>query len=407
MPQEMGTAPTQRNPASRKSTPTNRNSVSSKPKTGRDGSKNASQSDNSERTNALPSLEPSTARALLDTLYYSFKHVFNSTDYVATLRQIKRFFAEREYGKIFGPGEEERQRLAVYAADYAGGRAIGYNSLWSNEQGVRETLEGAVEKTMKMKDTVNSSETGPLRIACLGAGTGAEAVAVAGLLAQILKARAKEVETELPAGLEKEAADLANLKLNENADILPSTTPVPKPPIVVTCIDYADYSLVFEPVAKAISRSFPELADLASFCFEKLDLVSEADAPTLDSMFKDCVLITLNFTLNEILAQSKQGTVAFLQRLTSNCPQSCVLATIDSAGSFSDLPVGSQDSGQNKVYPAPMLLSLLSRGPFWEELASKDSVWWRLSKEDREESDSWYPARVEDFRCFVRVLRKR
>lgn len=361
MPQIVAPAPKLARPGQRKSQP----SQPQQRDAGRPRPKGAKPS----APSALPSLEPTTARALLQTLYTAFKPTFDLPDYQATLRFIKRCFAERDYAAIFGPGAAEKARLSVYAADYAGGRAVGYCELWSREDAVVELFEGCLKSKKALK------------VVCLGAGTGAEAVAVAGLLLRIMKQRAAD-------GRPMESAD--------------SESDAPKPSVEVICIDYADYSDVFASISAALAKSYPDLAAFTSFSFQKLDLISSTDAPALDSILASADFITLNFTLNEILAQSKAGAAAFLQRLSEHSRPGTIFCSIDSAGSFSDVAVGS-----DKVYPAPMFLSLLSRGSFWKLLVEKDSEWWRLEKGDREDAEAWYPARVEDFRCFVRVLRRR
>jgi len=387
MPQHSGAAPKQTRPStssSGKSTPTPR-------EYGTPTAKKVSKPEPQPETLADSLLPELHATRLLKALHKAFLPIFSMSSYHSTLRQIKRYFAERDYGKIFGPGDEERERLAVYAADYIGGRAVGYCCLWGQEEGIVNALERAVSAG---RSNGGQKRT---RIACLGAGTGAEAMAVAGLLARILESQRTEETGDVAPGLGK--LDISEATADSSL--------APEKPISVTSIDYADYSSVFQPVADAIAGSFPDVADICTFSFEKLDLISVKDAPRLDAILAESDIITLNFTLNEILAQSKSDTAAFLHRLTAKTRPGTIFASIDSAGSFSDLALPSAATGQEKVYPAPMLLSLLSRGPFWEELSSKDSVWWRLAKEEREEVEAWYPARVEDFRCFIRVLRKR
>ncbi|KAI9024184.1 hypothetical protein DFJ74DRAFT_74062 [Hyaloraphidium curvatum] len=377
----------------------------------------------------LPPLAPTTAHALLKCLHAAFEPTFASPSYVPTLRQIKSFFAARQYEKIFGPGAEERERLAVYAADYAGGRAVGYCELWAQEDSIRSVFRRA----LRGRDSVGAPSRElrqHTRILCLGAGTGAEAVAAAGILLRVLedmKAAGTDIGTGAAEGKstdesstragqgEKELLSAAaSLTLSDGgpsnaSNGQPLILDAPAPSISITCADYADYSAVFSTVESSLYASFGELYSVAAFHFERADLLAEATDPAssrLDELLSGADLITLNFTLNELLAQSKSRTAAFLQRLTSRTKPGAILATIDSAGSFSDLELSS-GGGEGKVYPAPMLLLLLSRGPFWEEVSARDGEWWRLPKAEREDVEAWYPARIEDFRCFIRVLRRR
>ena len=111
------------------------------------------------------------------------------------------------------------------------------------------------------------------------------------------------------------------------------------------------------------------------------------------------VLVTLNFTLNELFtAGGIAKTTQFLLKLTSCIPNGSLLLVVDSPGSYSETMVGKQ----SKKYPMQWLLHKIlsgTEGTVWTLLETDDSVWFRLSE------DLDYPIPLENMRFQLHLYR--
>ena len=105
-------------------------------------------------------------------------------------------------------------------------------------------------------------------------------------------------------------------------------------------------------------------------------------------------LITSMFTTNELFASSKAGTVNFLHSLSA-CHSGALLLIVESAGSYSEVTVGS------KVFPVHFLIHhVLSQNSNWELVSSTDSQWYRLPE------GLSYPMQLENMRYFYRLYKR-
>ncbi|KNE71520.1 hypothetical protein AMAG_15735 [Allomyces macrogynus ATCC 38327] len=155
----------------------------------------------------------------------------------------------------------------------------------------------------------------------------------------------------------------------------------PQRHLTVTTVDIGDYTSVLSRIETAFAPT-PSTTYKSSFSVGNL----------LDSTFPlpvgEATVVTLFFTLNELFAQSKAGAMAFLQRLIAALPRDAILVVADSAGSFSDLTIGSRE------YKITVLLDMM-RG--LRRVAGADSLWFRFIPELR------YPFKLENMRYFWRV----
>jgi 25S rRNA (uracil2843-N3)-methyltransferase len=140
--------------------------------------------------------------------------------------------------------------------------------------------------------------------------------------------------------------------------------------------------------------------------FKKADVLKLSDEE-LRSLFlpanleqpAETVLVTLMFTLNELLATSMPKTVSFLLRLTDLTQPNTLLLVVDSPGSYSTVSLGSTKStpvstasasaresdreetvNSERKYPLRFLLehTLLSvASGRWECVMSEESRWFR------------------------------
>lgn len=62
-----------------------------------------------------------------------------------------------------------------------------------------------------------------------------------------------------------------------------------------------------------------------------------------DTDLNGATLVTFMFVLNELFAESKAQTVTLLQRVLTDMPTGAHLLVVESAGSFSELQVGTRE----------------------------------------------------------------
>ena len=226
---------------------------------------------------------------------------------------------------------------------------------------------------------------GPIKVACLGAGAGAEIVAFAAYLHQ------------LSSG---DPADGA-IKLD------------------LIVIDSADWSLHVENLYKTVTQPLKisayasnaiqaaniPLVNSGMFeCrFQKSDLL-KMDLSELQTLLQGVDLVTLNFTLNELYSVSLSLTQRFLLNLGTCLQKGALFLVVDSPGSYSTVRL----NGKEKTYPMQWLLDhalipdVTSSGDatLWTKLVSDDSRWFRLAK------SLSYPIDLENMRYQIHLYQR-
>ncbi|KND04165.1 uncharacterized protein SPPG_01599 [Spizellomyces punctatus DAOM BR117] len=251
------------------------------------------------------------------------------------LRTIKQLFYNRQYTDIF----TNPALLPVYAAEYIPGRALCYRRLFVETKVLRDVLCA--------QDAL---------VHCLGAGNGSEVVGIASAM----------------VGLQEW------IKCKNEASYEPRVT--------VHCQDLSNYGTVLPCLEAAIREAYQLPSSYLTIESSTSNLL-DASAP-----LPPATLTTALFVLNELLATSKRGFVAFISRLVQSIPQGGLLLVVDSAGSFSECTVG---KGEYMVY------HLLDAVKEFEVLIKEDAVWYRC------DPGLVYPLRLNHMRYFLRVYRRR
>ncbi|WVQ66572.1 uncharacterized protein L199_004755 [Kwoniella botswanensis] len=111
-------------------------------------------------------------------------------------------------------------------------------------------------------------------------------------------------------------------------------------------------------------------------------------------------LITLFFTLTELLTQSRPRTLQLLNTLTENTPTGTLFLVIDSASDISDFSLGKE----GRKYPVYMIIDMLlsSKGRGWEEVKGEDSRWFRFG----EGVGAGWKVKLENTRYWYRLYRR-
>ena len=291
------------------------------------------------------------------------------------LQEVKGRLFNRDFAAAFG----KEEYLRVYASRWSPSRALGYLQVLTD-----------VEKSLfEDEEPKNDGLEESFRTASLGGGAGAEIVALAGWMHQMLR---RGEESQIQA-------------------------------IDATFVDITAWDQIVMGLHKAVNTA-PELSKYASAAAKEANaaLVPEdafrasfqqVDALALSQdeqrrLFGKMDLVTLMFTLNELYSTSMAKTQQMLACITNTVKPGACLLVVDSPGSYSTVSI----NGAEKRYPMHWLLdySLLgteqSRSKAgaapakWEKLISDESRWFRLPQGLN------YPIDLENMRYQIHLYKR-
>lgn len=385
---------------------------------------------------------PSPSIELQKRLLNIFRDAFSSRmsqQLHHVLQEIKKHLFNRDFQKAF----EREEYLETYAFRWSPSRALAYMNIFCMIQPLRARLTSSTIETIttangslnsNVDDTVPSGSDAnvairlekeqnphppPLNdlsegfgIVCLGGGSGAELVALAGFLHWInstdLGLETMQVEPGKATAFDIKILDVANWSNIICALHLAVTS---SPPIS----NYAS--------AAAKANNAPLVnAENFNVRFQQND-VHNLCPEQLTSIFSNAKLVTLMFTLNELYSTSISATTNFLLSMTSVLPPGALLLVVDSPGSYSTVNVGkdvttkddiSPTSNQKiKQYPLHWLLDhtllesarLGSRDAqegerLWQKVYSDESKWYRFAEK------LTYPIELEDMRYQIHLYER-
>ena len=363
---------------------------------------------------------------LLNVFYNAFRENYNSK-LSGLIQRTKQHLFNREFNNAFG-SEDLRE---AYAMRWSPSRALAYMQIFYNLTpltrmlvsdcggGLRDPGQGAIDQPQDaLANGHNPAEDAEEargksnRIICIGAGAGAEIVALGGYLS-LLSNR---------PGFDSQ--EVINQDKGEDRSISPQG-------VEITVIDIADWKPVVGKLQSNITAA-PPLSQYASaeakaantallgtkaivLNFVKQDVLNMA-IDQMPAIFADALLVTLMFTLNELYTNSISATTNLLLALTMLLPTGALLLVVDSPGSYSTVNVGKAshaDGRSTKTYPMQWLLNhtLLESAAIgssknasakhqWEKVESQDSEWFRLPSELR------YPIELQDMRYQMHLYRR-
>ena len=357
---------------------------------------------------------------LLNVFKNTFRENYNSK-LSGLIQQTKQHLFSREFNKAFG-SEDLRE---AYAVRWSPSRALAYTQIFYNltpltrrlmsdcgDQGSTDQPQDALATTQDTAEDTEDPRGKSNRIVCIGAGAGAEIVALGGYLSLL---------SNRPVSDTREA-------ISQDKRVDRTISPQR---LEITAIDIADWGSVVDRLQSKVTAAAPlsqyvsteaKAANSAiigatamGLNFVKQDVLNMA-IDQMPAIFADALLVTLMFTLNELYTSSMSATTNLLLALTMLLPAGALLLVVDSPGSYSTVSVGktSYANGQStKNYPMQWLLdhTLLesaaigssknaSRERQWGKLESKDSEWFRLPSELR------YPIELEDMRYQMHLYRR-
>lgn len=389
-----------------------------------------------------PKSLPNTSIELQKKVLNVFRDAFSARmthEFYHVLQEIKRNLFDRDFQRAF----EREEHLETYAFRWSPSRALAYLEIFCMIPPVRARLaRSPIETTMEAKESLISDleATVPLRsdanagirpdkeqqphpppledlseafgIVCLGGGSGAELVALAGFLHWTNSAH----PGSQPMHVESRKATTCNIKILDIANwsnvIRTLHSGVTSTPTV---------SKYASAAAKAKNSPLTN-AGIFKVQFQQHDILSLCPEE-LTNVLGDAKLVTLMFTLNELYSTSISATTKFLLSMTSILPPGVLFLVVDSPGSYSTVKIGknattnddaSATSEQKKnQYPLHWLLdhTLLESARvesgntrvgerLWEKVYSDESKWFRLAEE------LVYPIELEDMRYQVHLYER-
>ena len=356
-----------------------------------------------------------------------------STD--STIQEVKKCLFKRDFVKAFG----NPAYLEAYAARWSPTRALCYLDILCSLPAISVRLSDpqvdCIDKdfansgrrlsidseSTASRDTQpeeqgsigTSKSDGQQRVVCLGAGGGAELLALAGFLHHLKR----------PAR--------ADSFLGQSQDCAVA---------LLDCIfvDVADWSPVLRKLHSSATATTPisqnisiqkegndaPLVTASQFAatIVQQDVLS-VPQDDLGMTLGDAALVTIMFTLNELYSTSIGSTTKMLLSLTSLLRPGTLLLVVDSPGSYSTVSLRvsthtNEDSATDhevninaKKYPMQWLLdhTLLDSATIkdsennfhkqWERLESQDSRWFRLPRLE-------YPIELEDMRYQLHLYKR-
>lgn len=373
---------------------------------------------------------------LLDIFSNAFSSQFNS-NLPALIQQVKQHLFNRNFDAAFG----QEEFLEAYAMRWSPSRALAYTDLFCSLPNLTAHLMADSRNNLTRSES--TSPSGPIaaaqasasstraedpsgvlqtaddglgrlsRIVCIGAGAGAEIVALAGFLERLN--HPADDQLKIPQRAPYSEHITANFRFG------------------ITAIDIADCNSVLTRLQLGMTAA-PPLSQYSSaekkaanrplvypsqyaLRFSKQDVLN-MELTDLAEIFTHAALVTLMFTLNELYSTSVSSTTNMLLTLTMLLSPGALLLVVDSPGSYSTVKLGSgpgsKEDGDIKEYPMKWLLdhTLLESAAVgssmnssagahqWEKLESRDSEWFRLPKGLR------YPIELEDMRYQVHLYRR-
>lgn len=285
------------------------------------------------------------ADEILSIFQETFRETLQSPHLQELVQEVKEDLYNRDYLAAFDSDEKR----SSYACRWSPARALSYSSLFALLKDIRELLLDEKRET---------------QVLCVGGGASSEVVALASLFCRM-----------------KEQCSTSASSLN------------------ITVVDIANWSDVINRLVSTIKARWIRRQESLRTSFLHHDILTMDQGKINYASFD---LITLLFTTNELFCEKRGETVKFLQMLNSVCKTGSCLLIVESAGSYSNVAIGS------KIFPVQFLIDTIlcgkkgdQTGP-WYIIEETDSCWYRI---DQRSID--FGMKLENMRFFYRLYKKR
>lgn len=305
---------------------------------------------------------------ILALIRHALSRTITSADFVPTVQKIKGLLYERKWLEAFG----DEGLLEAYAGRWVPSRALCFRELLGASEEIRGALFGDEEEEV---DEGGQGGPSARRVVSLGGGAGSELLAIASLAhGQRVLERQQEECSGSSAGLEWVGAD------------------------------YGPWTTVLDQFTDACNSLWS--LDLRPECHQMNLLDTTASQSLKPLLTSDTRLVTLLFTVCELMSQSRPATIRLLHDLTSQLRPGGLLLIADSASDIAEFELGSS----GRKWPVYMVLDAVMLGMKtdageenkWEKVDSEDSRWFRLA----EGAGANWPVKLENTRYWYRLYRR-
>lgn len=320
---------------------------------------------------AHPLSSTPTTFDILALIRHSLAPTITSPDFKGTVQTIKGLLYDKKWLEAFG----DEELLDAYAGRWVPSRVLCFRELFAESGELRKVISGTDEVAGDdvPEPEKGESSKGKSKIVSLGGGAGTEILAIASLIhGQRL--------------LDRQNGE-------EFSDRYPDWVGV----------DYGPWNGVLEKFSSAFTSLWH--LDLPSPCHQMDLLKSVSPDPLLLLISGDTSLVTLIFTICELMAQSRPGTIRLIRNLTTNLRSGGMLLVADSASDIAEFELGSS----GRKWPVYMVLDAMLLGTKdaegqaqWVKVESEDSRWFRLPEGV---ADNW-PVKLENTRYWYRLYRR-
>lgn len=347
---------------------------------------------------------PSEA-TILSLIHHALREQIDSDDLVPTVQKVKGLLYERKWLEVFGdPG-----LLGSYAARWVPGRALCFREMLGGLSEVREMFtvlrneedeegeedgetqgEGEEDRDEKEKRAdgavndegvrdsfdgdVNTSGQLPHHILSLGGGAASELIAIASLVSSVLH-----------------------------------TDPSSSSSWKWTGLDIGSWNPIISLFRSSFDTEWSITPSNLEIISHQLDLLAPSSLPLIAEILTSHPpkIVTLLFTLTELLSQSVPSTFGLLKDVTQHLPSGTLFVVADSASDIGEFAMGKS----GRKWPAYMILDMVLLGSGqgdegegeWEVVRRDDSRWYRLP----EGIGEGWPVKLENTRYWLRVYRRR
>ncbi|KAE9374003.1 hypothetical protein N431DRAFT_437558 [Stipitochalara longipes BDJ] len=324
-----------------------------------------------------------------------------------TLQEIKNALSGRDFERAFG----RLDWMEAYTVRWSPSRALCYAAVlvemfqeFAEEAWIRQLLDRE-GRSMEPPSQTSGKVRCPSRAVCYGVGA-ADLMAFGAALRNIT------IKQSIPES--ESASIISELELHT-------------PMLDVELVSAADWARVIsslqsglttEPTlskyasatARANNASFLPTGVLQASC-QQCNILEANQEEIGTTIGKEVTLITLFFTISDLLALSVPKCTAFLLKLTLAAPKDSLLLIIDSLDSSAEVTLEKDDQGkERKRYPMHYLLDMVllekqlpssaDKIPSWEMLFDDQSRLFRVAEQLK------YPISLESIPFQVYLLKK-
>lgn len=321
---------------------------------------------------AHPLSSTPTTFDILALIRHSLAPTITSPDFKGTVQTIKGLLYDKKWLEAFG----DEELLDAYAGRWVPSRVLCFRELFAESEALRNVIcgakgaEGEEEEEIAEQEKTSKPKS---RIVSLGGGAGTEILAIASLIhgqRSLDRQDGRELSNSYPDWVG---------------------------------VDFGPWSGVLEKFSSAFTSLWH--LNIPSTCHQMDLLKPTSPDPLLPLISGDVSLVTLIFTICELMSQSRPGTIRLIRDLTTNLRSGGLLLVADSASDIAEFELGSS----GRKWPVYMVLDAMLLGTKnadgegqWEKVESEDSRWFRLPEGV---ADNW-PVKLENTRYWYRLYRR-